>query len=416
MNYFFKILKYRLFILLSILLIFISLDNHAQTLKSIRSKKKKQTNLIIKTKKLLDEALSNKNVSLQQLNIINLQIIQNKDLIASIGQEISLLNQKVKNQEKLLQDLENKLILLKDEYGKIIYISSKNQFYLMEFAYLLASQTFTQFFLRLNYLNQYRTERKKQIVKIQKLKSTLAFYKKDLEKEYETKSKLLKEENDQIKHLKSLVLEEQILLSEALKQENRFKQELQVLQTDIKNLKKIVISYIKEENKKPFEIKTLPKKNNTKGIKPEKRILEVIKPNTNQHFSSYKKRLNWPIDNPIIIQKFGKYRHPVFKNIWLENLGIQIKSSSESKIKSIFYGKVISITQSSNSKYIIIIKHENYFSVYGNIDKVLTARGEFVEPEKVIGLFLERNTNKELNFQIWYKKIKLDPETWLKNL
>ena len=58
-------------------------------------------------------------------------------------------------------------------------------------------------------------------------------------------------------------------------------------------------------------------------------------------FESNKNKLNWPVSPGFISQKFGRQPHPVLKGIVEDNPGVNIQTSPNVPVKSVFDGKVI---------------------------------------------------------------------------
>ena len=65
-------------------------------------------------------------------------------------------------------------------------------------------------------------------------------------------------------------------------------------------------------------------------------------------------------------------------------------------------------------KYVVIVQHGAYFTVYAKLKKVNVKMGQQIARQDVIG---EVNTDvdgiSEVQFQVWKNTQKLDPELWL---
>ena len=60
-------------------------------------------------------------------------------------------------------------------------------------------------------------------------------------------------------------------------------------------------------------------------------------------FESLIGKHKWPISSGFISNKFGEHPHPVIKNIRVKNDGIDIQTNKNSKVFSIYNGKVSTI-------------------------------------------------------------------------
>ena len=133
-------------------------------------------------------------------------------------------------------------------------------------------------------------------------------------------------------------------------------------------------------------------------------------------FSKMKGKLILPMPG-IITEKFGKHRHKILENVTVNSNGIEITGTKNAKVQAVFIGKVTNITEVPGSANAVIIKHGEYYSVYSNISKVKLNVGDKVKAGTLVGYCASSGSDTEtsvLFFQIWKKKLKLNPEYWLK--
>ena len=80
------------------------------------------------------------------------------------------------------------------------------------------------------------------------------------------------------------------------------------------------------------EIKKLQKKNIKNSLSsPESLKLSSL-------FSSNKGKLPWPLLKGVIVQKYGKQYHPIFKSIETFNNGIDIATDKNEIVRTVFDG------------------------------------------------------------------------------
>jgi septal ring factor EnvC (AmiA/AmiB activator) len=126
--------------------------------------------------------------------------------------------------------------------------------------------------------------------------------------------------------------------------------------------------------------------------------------------------LPWPVEKGIITGHFGVQNHPVLKYVTEDNIGIEITSSGETPVRSIFKGEVSRVFAINGTNMAIIIRHGKYFSVYQNIVNVKVKSGQKVDTREEIGkVFWETGStdNAVLKLMIFEDKDKLNPELWL---
>ena len=99
----------------------------------------------------------------------------------------------------------------------------------------------------------------------------------------------------------------------------------------------------------------------------------------------------------------------------IPNDGVNIQTKQNEEVKAVFDGivKKIAIVP-GDFKYVVIVQHGNYYTVYAKLKSVNVKMGQQVSRQDVIG---EVNTDidgvSEVQFQVWKNTEKLDPELWL---
>ena len=78
------------------------------------------------------------------------------------------------------------------------------------------------------------------------------------------------------------------------------------------------------------------------------------------NFSDNKGLLPWPVERGIVTNHFGIQNHPVLKYVTEDNIGIEITSSGETTVRSIFKGEVARVFSISGANRAIIIRHGRF--------------------------------------------------------
>ena len=133
-----------------------------------------------------------------------------------------------------------------------------------------------------------------------------------------------------------------------------------------------------------------------------------------ESFLGTKGKLIWPVQEGIVIKKFGKQPHPVFQNIEIDNLGVDIRSSKGREVYATFDGIVLVVTKVPDLNYMIILQHGEYFTAYARLEETYIKAQDKIRSKQKIGLIaLEKGNAALLQFQIWKGSTRLDPYTWL---
>jgi murein DD-endopeptidase MepM/ murein hydrolase activator NlpD len=238
---------------------------------------------------------------------------------------------------------------------------------------------------------------------ITKVQKELIGEKDQLEQMKIEKEKILSEQVDEKEKLKKLKKEQNSVITSLKSQETK-------LVKDIENKKKEVL---KLENL----ISTLVKKeiSATSSTARTSSAEKVNIANLNESFEKNKAKLPWPVTTGFITSHFGSNPHPVLKRIKVPNDGVNIQTKESEKVSAVFKGTVKKVAVvPGDFKYVVIIQHGNYFTVYAKLKEVNVKMGQKISVNDVIGVVNTDNDGvTELQFQVWNNFKKLDPELWL---
>ena len=157
-------------------------------------------------------------------------------------------------------------------------------------------------------------------------------------------------------------------------------------------------------------------KRKTEGPNPGAAVLsnppETLK--LSNDFESNRGRLPWPVEQGIISSSFGRHSHPVWKDVVVNNNGVNINSGKGAKARSIFEGKVIRVLLVVD-KYAVLIQHGEYFTLYSNLEQVYVKAGDKVITRQPLGVVQtdEEDDKTELHLEVWRGSNKMDPENWI---
>jgi len=122
-----------------------------------------------------------------------------------------------------------------------------------------------------------------------------------------------------------------------------------------------------------------------------------------------------PLSNSIVISSFGVHSHSTVQRVQVKNDGIDLFSSTDTVVNCVFNGIVIAIIDIPNSGKSVVIQHNNYYTVYSNLNLVYVNVNNTVFSNQLIGT-ISKTTSKYsfpcLNFQIWNGQQKLNPATF----
>ncbi len=365
---------------------------------SLESEKKAILSKINNTNKILDQTRKEKKSSQGELNVISQQIVNRINYLNTLKKETSLLDSEIASIKDMIIGMENDLNYLKEEYAEMIYTSYKAHKNFNEVSYMLSSDSYNQLMMRVNYLEQFTEARKKQVNKIEKVKTILEMEKAELDKIYAEKNNSLKNIQEEKTKLDQLRITKYNLIQQLSEQEKDLKQQLEDYKKKQKALEKLIQDMIEREREKAKQ-----QSSNTKEM-------GLISKN----FEANKSRLPWPLQKCFVSKKFGKQPHAILKGVYVDNMGIGLQGSNNASVRTVFSGVVSTVAKIPGMGNVVMIKHGDYYTVYAKLKSVQVKSGQTVQAKQTIGI-IDTNSEgiSELEFQIWKGKDKLNPEPWL---
>lgn len=379
----------------------------AQNKRTVLERKKSRLKSDIDYKNtLLKKTEKEKSNTLNQLVLLQDKISKREELIATINSEVKYLDSEIEKNEELIVSMERDIKNLKDEYAKMIQFAYRNRSNYDKIMYVFASDDFNQAYKRLRYLQQYSEFRKKQTEDIKRLEGMLVKKNADLLSEIAYKQSLLQNETKEKSTLAKEKGQQQKVLTNLQTQEAELKKEILAKQKEQEQIQKAIQVIIAEE------IRLAQQQNSDKSgewkLTPEATALA-------NSFTANKGKLPWPVEAGTITDKFGVHSHPVLKNIKVRNDGVGISTKEGATARAVFEGQVTKIIIIPGAGKVVIIRHGDYLTVYGNLKDVYVTSGDNVKIKQILGEILTNRDKTELQFEIRKGKeaITLDPSLWL---
>jgi len=391
-------------LLISIILLLSFIPVFSQQSKSDLEKKRKSIESeIAYTNKLLDETRKSKQNTLNELKLINNKLNNRNELIATLKKEVYLLDNEIGTTDNSIKNLNEDLDLLKDEYSKVIYFAYKYKTSYNKLIYLFSAEDLNQAFQRMRYLDQIGEYIRKEAKNIRDKEAKKQTQLKILKSKKEQKSALLDQESVQLFKLEREKSDKNKLNNKILGEEKKLRAQLRKKEKESKKLQRQIEDIIASATKtKGSGGKTI-----TYALTPEERQLS-------SSFVGNKGKLPWPTSRGIVSEKFGVHSHPVFKKVKTKNNGINILTSSGGEARSIYNGKVVSVTTITNKNKAVIIRHGEYFTVYSNLESVYVKAGDNISTKEELGRIHTSGDGKtELHFEIWKGKTMQNPAYWI---
>jgi septal ring factor EnvC (AmiA/AmiB activator) len=396
--------KYTLILILLFTLSSSAVLSQKKTKSQLQREKQQNLEKIKEVEKILTQTAAKKKNSLGELSALNQRIVEQEKLMNSIKSEISFLNAEIGENNDIIQALEEDLTKLKKEYTAMLFAAQKANNSTTRLTFLFSSQSFDQLVMRLRYMEQYGETRKLQADQIVKVQDELSGQVKQIEGQREEKNKLLGDQLDENENLSGLKKQQNALVKTLEKEEKKLKRDLEDTKRSLAILDKKINDLIKEEMEREAKALAASANANKKSV-------------LSSSFEDNKNKLPWPVSSGFVSQGFGRQNHPVLKGIVLQNDGVNIQTKENEKVKCVFEGEVRKIAFIPTFGSTVIVKHGEYFSVYTGLKEVFVKTGQKVTTNQELGTVISNNEGiSELRFRIHKNTEALDPQAWLGNM
>ena len=355
---------------------------------------KKQEKILLEkienTKVLINQTRATKKLTLSEINIVNRQIRYRQKLIDNYNFQLRKMDEKIQEINRQVNSLKNTNKILKEEYKKMLLYAFKNRDPNYKFLYIISASTFSEAFHRMKYIQHYKDYRLKQIDRIKKTQEALAISKEQLNEEIKNKKDLLEiKEKEKLNYLTDK--NSQLISLEKIKRnENKLAEELEKNNAERREIAKAVKKAIEDEMRALEKLKKAKFSLTPEGLAMSK------------SFNKNKGKLIWPVERGEITSKYGRHQHHVVSTAFVDNNGIDITTSKNANVRSVFEGKVTSVLIIPGAGRVVMVSHGEYRTVYANLQEVYVKKGDIVKPKENLGKLLAKESGiSESHFEIW---------------
>ena len=402
--------------------------------------------------KILNETRKNERISLGQLQALAQKIRMREELIRTIDREMRIINKEIANLQAGVDTLEKTTAKLKEEYAEMIRQTYKQRNRRTGLLFVLSSSDFDQAMKRITYLKQYADYREHQVAEIKARQEELRQKIAQLEVRKKEQLALKNSKVDERKSLEGEKNEQEQVVNDLKARETEITREIRAKQSEADKLEKEIQRIIADEMRKArerAEREALEKEAKDVGLVAgkdftdrtnNKRLRELVNakrkemniaepapevaspsysltPEARQlaaNFAANKGTLPWPVERGIIVGKFGKQPHPVAKGIVVNNPHIEIATEKGAKARAAFDGEVTSVIRIPGANKAVLVRHGNYFTVYGNLVEVFVKSGDKVTTKQELGtIYTDKENQTVLQFGLWLDDNIQNPEPWL---
>lgn len=368
----------------------------AQSASDLEKRVNKLQEDIKTSQNLLKQTSKNKETTLQEVELLQAQIKQRDDLIATYNKQLDNLNKSTKAYKSDINNLQNELQKSRQEYAELLEIAYRNRNNINNLIFIFSSDDFNQAIRRMRYLQQFQDLLKH---KMQEIDDTKADIKKRIDRNEADKRRIEALKNEQNKQREALNKDKKALndkVAKLKKQEKKIKKEISQKEKETKELQARIKKIIADEVAKRKADATVDTK-------------------LSATFESNKGKLPWPVAKGVVTKKYGNNPHPTQSKVVVFNNGIDISTEQGADALCVFDGQVSTVFNTGLTN-VVMVRHGLYFTLYANLDKVYVKNGDKVKTGQKLGLIHTGSSDNvtTLHFEVWNDKNNTNPEKWLK--
>lgn len=403
----------------------ISEQTFSQSSATLKKRKETLNREIENLKRSRSKVDKSKKLSLQQIQLINAQINLREEKISTINSEVKILDSKIQDNTSEVRNLQGQLGRLKSDYAKMLQFAQMNKSSYNKLMFIFAAQNFNQAYMRMKYLQQFTSYRKRQAGYIQNTQSNLKVQINKLDKNKKEKTILLHDQELEKQDLGKDKENKSQELTKLEKQEKDLKLQLAKKQKQANALNSAIKEAIRKEvlaaQRRAAEAARIAaakaKAANIKApvAKPQAKGTSILASSPadaklSSSFAGNRGRFSKPV-NGVVVENFGSHK---YGNVTVYNPGINIKAAPGTAVHAVFEGEVSNVVFIVNT-YTVILRHGEYFSIYSKLKSASVSKGQKVTTRQNIGVVATEGAEgtTELQFQIWKGGTPVNPSGWV---
>lgn len=429
----------RLLFVIGILGLF-CMPSMAQSTRKIRKLERQHAELqkqISQSESLLQSTKKDVKSQLSNLTLLSGQIDERKKYIATIENDVNVIQREVGRLQVELNTLKKELADKKDNYEQSVKYLYHNRSIQEKLMFIFSADNLNQMYRRMRYVRQYADYQRMQGLEVERKQRQVRDKQKVLVASREAKRKLLEAGQAEKVKLEAQEKERKGLLASLQKKQRTIQGEINQKRRSADKLnaqidKLIAIEIEKARKRAEEEARRKATAENGRNKKegtnsktpakgqniPSSKMAEFKVGSEDRRlsgvFEQNKGKLPIPITGAyMIVGHYGQYQVDGLRNVRLDNKGVDIRGKQGAQARAIFNGEVSAIFQ-YNGLSNVLIRHGSYISVYCNLQSVLVRKGSKVNTRDVIGqVHTDKEGNTILHFQLRKETTKLNPEIWL---
>lgn len=340
-----------------------------------------------RTEEILRKSLSDQASAWKNIQILQKQVAVRTELLSSINRDLEDLRKELETLQLEHRESLEKLERLKEEYYAILRKKWMYQQSVIPSLGISGASDLQPFILHQVWTEQLNRERKRKYEEFRKSQQSVLERRKEIERRIQEQKNLLESKDSEILKLQKDLEEQRKLVSSSEEKQKDYLNQIRHYESEMKKLESIISSGI---------VANPP----GKATGPE-------------NIQSKSAGWTFPLNDGLVITRFGTQSDPNNKNLRIKNNGVDIRSKNQF-VSAARDAEVVQIREMPNGSYIVMTKQSDLYMVYSNLRQVLVKPGEKILAGNHIGTCRPAGDGEhELHFEIWKGKKPEDPVRYI---
>jgi septal ring factor EnvC (AmiA/AmiB activator) len=345
---------------------------------------------------ILDNEKMLQSVKKKEKSAVTVVILQSnkiklkEKLIHTTEKQTKILGNDMYINQMKINKLNRELVILKEDYAKMIVKSYKSRSEQSRAMFLLSSENFLQAYKRAQYMKQYTSYRKMQGEEIKSKTEELVGYNEKLNIQKAAKKKLIAENNKEKLSLEKEKRQQEKLVKAIKKDKKKIVTEIKRKQQESRaidrQIDRLIREAIAEANRKAASENAKANPNAPVAAYTSSRIVLTAESKIlADNFRANRGKLPWPVEKGFVSLGYGDQPHPVYPSLVIHNSGVEITTDQGSTARAVFGGEVTSVIVLSPVNKAVVVQHGDCFTVYQNLSSVFVSKGDKVKIKQSLG-------------------------------
>ena len=381
-------------LLVLLVLIGITTSLQAQSRQQLERDKAKVEQEIKRLNGDLAKAKKSSKSSKQQIELLDKKIGERTRLINNISGQLNLIGIEMERTRDSIDLMRGQVDSLKREYAKVVRVLYGERGNLDRMVLLADTRSYNMAFLRTRYFRDYSRYRRRQAGVIRQKEDELHNAGVQLAVQQRETTTLLVQEKRQKDELAREQRERRQSLKKSKRQEQDLQAQIDGKEKQKRQLQQQIQKIINEE---------------IRSSKPGAGADAAL----SNDFAANKGRLPWPVYYTKVAREYGRYTHSSGgQNM---NNGIDLRCKGGTSVQAVFQGTVSRLFTCPNGTKGLIIRHGDYMTVYINLATVTVKEGAKVATKQNLGtVYTNADGTSEFSFQLWKGTTSQNPRGWLR--